>query len=174
MPELTFGLRRGRGPLSALIGLTGHFSHVDVLSPDGKWWWGARSDEVFAKGCDWPRGFQRRPVGYNPHEELWHFSMRVPDDIWDDFWYTPVLGTLAQEGKPYDWAAVLAFCAPDFLHIRRNWRDPSCWFCSEEQPFQCERSHIFGSLWGHPTGIPPGTFAQMLAARGFQYRRIAP
>lgn len=49
----------------------------------------------------------------------------------------------SQEGKPYDWRAILSFSALlcPFVHDR-NWRDDSAWFCSELQAAALERAGL--------------------------------
>lgn len=42
--------------------------------------------------------------------------------------------SLAQEGKPYDKAAIVSFSPVLRLVVKdRNWEDDAAWFCSEEQ-----------------------------------------
>jgi hypothetical protein len=165
--RIIWGLRRGRDLSSKLIGYfgAGYFSHVDVRDEEG-WWWGARSDEVYADKRYWPKGFQCRPPDYNATEELWEFTLEVTEEQYQAFWRF----TKDQERKPYDWRAIIAFALP--FAVRRNWRDPAQWFCSEEQTGACEAAGIFSKLWERVTRVTPGEFAQMLTGARASYQRI--
>lgn len=41
---------------------------------------------------------------------------------------------LGEIGKPYDWQAIIG------MPLRRDWRSPDCWFCSELVCAACEQA----------------------------------
>jgi hypothetical protein len=113
-----------RGWSSGLILLSGGgttalgFSHVDVVLPSG---------ELFGARTDYPinghTGVQRRQPGYGAatwirRETFTIKSTAAQEKRGYDF-------LLAQEGKPYDKLAIMAFFTD------RNWRDDDAWFCDE-------------------------------------------
>jgi hypothetical protein len=113
-----------RGWSSSLILLAGGgtialgFSHVDIVLPDGSLF-GARTDfPVNGKV-----GVQRRPAGYGAatwiRRELFELAA-TPEQEKRGYDFL-----LAQEGKPYDQLAIVAFFTD------RDWRDDDAWFCDE-------------------------------------------
>jgi hypothetical protein len=113
-----------RGASSSLILFAGGgttslgFSHVDVILPDGTLF-GARTDHP----VNGKTGVQRRPPGYGAREWIRRevFSLKstpAQEKKGYDF-------LLAQEGKPYDKLAIVAF------FTTRDWREDDSWFCDE-------------------------------------------
>lgn len=100
-------------------------SHVDLVLPSG---------ELLGARTDHHPGVQIRPAGYAKFTRI----------VQIDFDFTPAQtdGYLAwvktQIGKPYDSIGIEEF----FVHSRRDWRDPSAWFCSE---LQARASEIAGN-----------------------------
>jgi uncharacterized protein YycO len=81
----------------------GNYSHVDIVLADGSWF-GARSDGVKA----------RAPY---PVSKFMRMEVEAPDAV--------LAIALLQEGKPYDFMAILGFI------FKRDWQNDSKWFCSE-------------------------------------------
>jgi hypothetical protein len=81
------------------------FSHVDYVFDDGKCFGALPQIGV---------NFNTLRVDYCEF-----YEMEVKDKAKIEFWL------LSQRGKAYDWMAILA------MPFRRNWQDPSDWFCSE-------------------------------------------
>jgi hypothetical protein len=81
-------------------------SHVEALTPDGRFYLGAHDDG----------GVARRPVGYDKattlHELLLPIEMAPAEEA--TFW-AYLEGKL---GEPYDWKAILGFVVPVDLHDR--------------------------------------------------------
>lgn len=80
------------------------YSHVDIVLTDGKLF-GARGDGVKI----------REPWGC--YDRIIRKISDAPESIIDK--------ALTQEGKPYDYTALLGFLA------RRDWTKDCSWFCSE-------------------------------------------
>lgn len=91
-------------------------SHVDLVLPSG---------DLLGARTDHNPGVQIRPKGYAT------FSRIVQIDF--DFTSAQTEAYIAwiktQIGKPYDSYGIEEF----FIHRRRDWRNPSAWFCSEVQ-----------------------------------------
>jgi uncharacterized protein YycO len=60
---------------------------------------------------------------------------------------------LSQQGKPYDWGAIIG------LAIRRDWRDNGQWFCSELVAWACEQAGLVLLRTDHLNRITPGELA---------------
>jgi hypothetical protein len=108
----------------------GYFSHVDVIIEDQLW--GARSDRIGGKVA----GVQGRPNDYEKWLHRTIFALPCTT-LQQQSYYAFVK---SQEGKPYDWRAILAFGAG------RNWRKPDSWICSELQAAAGESADIWGML----------------------------
>lgn len=100
-------------------------SHVDLVLPGGELL-GARSDHN--------SGVQIRPAFYANFSRI----LQIDVDFTAAQTKTYIDWTKAQIGKPYDRRGIGEF----FVHSRRNWRDPSAWFCSE---LQARASEIAGN-----------------------------
>jgi hypothetical protein len=114
----------GRGLSSAIIQLAGGgtralgFSHVDLVLPTG---------ELLGARTDYPingqTGVQIRPHDYGAKDWIRQVVMELPStQLQADLFYG--YGK-AQEHKPYDELAIVAFFAG------RDWRDENAWFCDE-------------------------------------------
>jgi uncharacterized protein YycO len=103
-------------------------SHVDAVRWDGMLL-GARSD-VHA-GV--PAGVQLRPPDYKKFNRVEIVKLPCSHGVESLFW--DFLNT--QIGKPYDKKAIVAFA------VRRDWRNPDQWFCSELIVSGLEESGFF-------------------------------
>lgn len=111
-------------------------SHVDIVLGDGRLL-GARSDSVGGM----PPGVQVRPANYETFEKVERVVLRATAEQ-----ETRFLNFLqAQIGKPYDSTAILAF------PLRRDWREPDSWFCSELAAAALEACGWFPSELSSPS-----------------------
>ena len=165
--KLVFGLRRAKGFSSRLIEWfgAGGFSHAEVMDQQG-WWWSARSEACWVDKFYYPKGFWSRPPNYCK-DELWIFTVEVSEEEYTKFWAFVKL----QEGKPYDWLAILHF-GLRWLRLKRNWRDPSSWFCSEVMAAACESAGVFEKLFKRFVSVTPGDFALLLVGRKAKYYKV--
>lgn len=92
-------------------------THVDVVLPQGGLL-GARHDVV----ADTQPGVQIRPANYAKWDRVERITLDIGGPEHEAAFY---IFLRSQIGKPYDMAAIAAF------PLRRNWRDPNSWFCSE-------------------------------------------
>jgi hypothetical protein len=94
------------------------FSHVDIVLSSG---------ELFGARTDYPvsgkTGVQRRPKDYAKATWIRQVVFDLPATPAQEAAFYSFL--FAQEGKPYDKLAIVAF------FTARNWRDDSAWFCDE-------------------------------------------
>jgi uncharacterized protein YycO len=86
----------------------GKWSHIDVATPGG--WIGA----LFRGGV------QVRPLNTVGVDQL-----MCTVEVTDAQGAAIIAFLVAQIGKPYDWRSLLGFL------VRRDWREPDSWFCSE-------------------------------------------
>lgn len=148
-----------RGFTSTLILLAGAgtqslgFSHVDIILPDGTLF-GARTDYPI----NGKTGVQRRPPGYGAKDWIRRvvFSLpATPDQERKGYDFL-----LAQEGKPYDKLAILAFFTD------RDWRDENAWFCDELYLRFLETAGACPSLYLPASRINPTGAANIASALG--------
>lgn len=88
----------------------GEWSHVDYILPSGS-----------LLGARLSGGVQIRPNNYctPTREMIAEFKMPASAvQAWHD-------ALISQIGKPYDWLALVG------MGVRRDWRNPDRWFCSE-------------------------------------------
>lgn len=152
---LTWRLVQGRGFLSGGIGWFGggDYSHADTWHPvegvkGGGYWRGARSDMLFGI----PAGFYDRPVNYldGTLKKSTTYTLHVTPEQWKKYWDF----SDDQLRKPYDSRGILGFAFG-----KRDWHDPSEWFCSEEIFANCEEAGIFPSMYEDAWRVDPGDLA---------------
>lgn len=146
-------LVRGAGISSSLIAWQGSgiYSHADIVLPDGRLL-GARSDAVGGQ----PPGVRVRPAFYETWKHRTLFALDATPEqekLFYDF-------ALAQEGKPYDSRAIVAFL------VNRNWRDTAAWFCSELVAASLEHSGRCPHLFTTAQKVTPVGLAMVLSALG--------
>jgi hypothetical protein len=138
----------------------GHWSHFANLLTD----WDdpkaevldARYDEV---GGQQP-GVRIRPVSYLKGTE--RTVLRIPCTPEQRVaWLKAGHG---QIGKPYDSRGIWEFLTGD--NARRDWRDPSAWFCSEYGIWMLEQAGICPPLPLHVNHITPGAAGLVCGALG--------
>jgi hypothetical protein len=79
-------------------------SHVECVSPDGKFWIGEVS----------PDGMQARPAGYDAATMLHEMFVDLPaTQEQADAFYAAATASI---GEPYDWEAILGFIEPGHHH----------------------------------------------------------
>jgi uncharacterized protein YycO len=130
----------------------GHFSHVDLLLPDGTLM-GARSDSIGGK----PPGVQIRPAGYG---EPWRERVVMTLQCTELQEQSVIAFFMSQEGKPYDHTAIWGFVAG------RDWREEDSWFCSEISAAAIESADIWPPLYTPRNKVMPAVLATMLSAVG--------
>lgn len=164
--ELCLSFVRGYGFSSGWISrLTGFFTHVDVVFPDGSLW-GARSDRVkpLGGGDRIPAGVQCRPDNYEKWEHRTVFASpctMLQRESYHAFYKS-------QENKPYDWLAVI-----NNFGLGYNWRTPDHWFCSDIATVAGESADMWGipdengerNLFVKSYGTSPGMLAMLVSGR---------
>lgn len=128
----------------------GQFSHVDAVLHGGHLI-GARSDTI---GGQLP-GVRIRPPGYD--KWIRRVVMDVPATPEQTKKFYDFM--LAQQGKPYDHMAILAFI------VGRNWREDDSWICSECVTAAGEAS-VLPELLIAKSKINPGMCAIAFSAIG--------
>jgi hypothetical protein len=155
---------RGYGFTSGCISrLTGFWTHVDVIFPDGMLW-GARSDRIRPKGSldRIPAGVQARPGDYEPWEHRTIYGIRCTS-LQQQSYYAFFK---SQEGHPYDWRAIV-----NNFGFGYNWRTPDHWFCSDIGTAAGESADMWGipdgegerKLFVDPWGTSPGMLAMLIS-----------
>lgn len=157
-----YAFRRGVGWQSDLISqLTGYFTHIDCVFPDGTFW-GARSDRIPYKGTRLKAGVQGRPADYEvcPHLTVFDIACTTlqRESVYAFF--------KSQEDKPYDWLAIVKN-----FGLGRNWRTPDHWFCSELGAGAGESADLWGlvdvaggrKLFVPDNGVSPGMLAMLVS-----------
>jgi hypothetical protein len=156
--ELLLSCVRGYGFSSGWISrLTGFFTHVDVVFPDGQLW-GARSDRVGGKSP----GVQGRPDNYEEWQHRTVFAIPCTT-LQRESYYAFYK---SQENKPYDWLAVI-----NNFGFGYNWRTPDHWFCSDIATAAGESSDLWGipdangerQLFVKSYGTSPGMLAMLVS-----------
>jgi hypothetical protein len=141
------------------------FSHVDVVLPPGLIFggqtvpvtgqlFGARSDEVGGR----PAGVQRRPVGYGNASWIRRTIFTLSSTPAQEAAFYAFL--YAQEGKPYDKTAIIAFAAD------RDWRAEDSWFCDELAAAATEASLLCPALYLPANKLTPTGWAVVVSALG--------
>ena len=149
---------RGRGLISSLISwYDGIYSHVDVITPQGKLR-GALSTTI---GGVAP-GYRDRPADYGIHNWCVRtvFTLPVTEKQEKKYWEF----SNRQLGKPYDSRGIAGF-----VFGKRNWREPDSWFCSEEVQANCEYADISPPMYENANRVDPGDLAFILCALGASY-----
>lgn len=156
MITLQFVLGKGLSSRAIAWFSAGHFSHVDAVMPDGS---------LFGARSDWIRGIQPgcrvRPANY----ESWLSVVRMSMDASSSKERLFYSFLKAQEGKPYDSTAIIAFM------VGRDWRDTSSWFCSELQSAALEKCGVFSGLYLAANKITPVALALTASAAGFTVQK---
>jgi hypothetical protein len=166
MGRIRLSFVRGYGFSSGVISrLTGFYSHVDCLFPDGMLW-GARSDRIRPPGWDRkiPAGVQARPEDYEAWEHRTIFE--IPCSDLEEQSYLAFYNS--QEGKPYDWLAIV-----NNFGFGRNWRTADHWFCSDIATAAGESADIWGipdkdgarKLFVPSYGTSPGMLAMLVSGK---------
>lgn len=114
----------------------------------------------FEAGVTALSGVQMRPVAYLGRTE--RMILRLPctaaqRELWKKL-------SLSQIGKPYDPRSIIALL--DGSNVRRDWRDPSCWFCSEFGIWTSEGAGATRPLSVHYNKIDPGSAGLIYEAGG--------
>jgi uncharacterized protein YycO len=137
---------------------SGHFSHVDIVLPDGKLL-GARSDA--AGGV---KGVAIRNAAYEKWNKVVIFNVfGTPKQV-----KTAYDIALAQVGKPYDHTAILGFM------MNRAWMDSDAWYCSELVMAALQQAGIIGELYLAANKITPVAAALAISAhRGTSWQDVA-
>ena len=141
------------------------FSHVDILLPPGLVFggktvpvtgqlFGARSDEIGGK----PPGVQRRPIGYGDKEWIRREIFALQSTPAQDKVFYGFLA--AQEGKPYDKTAIVAFA------VDRDWRADDSWFCDELAAAATEAAGVCPNLYLPANKLTPTGWAVVVSALG--------
>ncbi len=127
---------------------SGHFSHVDIVLPDGRLL-GARSDSA-----DEVKGVAVRRADY----EVWRKRVvfTIPCSTFQsvschDF-------AFAQVGKPYDHTAILGFM------FDRAWMDSDAWYCSELVMAALQHAGVVSPLYLAANKITPVAAALVVSA----------
>jgi hypothetical protein len=151
LKQITFQLVRGLGWTSCVIGYwgAGYYSHIDVITPDGKLR-GARSDVL--QGIS--PGYQDRPYNYEKWVTQTQYTIGVSDEQYDAYW----VYSKAQLGKPYDKRGLIA----TFI-LGRDWRDDNQWWCSEEVAMNLQVAKIIPTIPPEITSVEPGDCAFMFS-----------
>lgn len=158
---MQWSLVQGRGAGSTLIGWFGGggYSHVDVITPSGLLR-GARSDYI---GGAAP-GYQDRHPNYDDWVRQTIFTLPTTDAQNKLYWEF----SDEQLGKPYDKRGILGFATG-----KRDWHDPTAWFCSEEVAANAQYAGIFPEFFEDCWRVDPGDIAFILCAlRADRYEKI--
>ena len=143
----------GRGLSSKVIAWysSGHFSHVDIILPDGRLL-GARSDAPGGTRT----GVQIRPAFY----EKWNqrVIMGIETSVDQERSFYDFL--MPQVGKPYDSTAIWGFVAG------RDWRNDDAWYCSELGTAAIEVANICPVLYTPRNKVTPAALATVMSALG--------
>jgi hypothetical protein len=137
----------------------GHFSHVDLVLPDGRLL-GARSDVIL----NIPPGVQIRPPNYEEWKERVVLSLEVTELQLQSV----IAFNMSQLGEPYDKTAIWGFVAG------RDWREEDSWFCSELQAAAIESANIWPALYTPRNKVTPAALATVLSAVGAQWSEAQP
>lgn len=156
---ISFQFVLASGFSSALIQMFGGgtstlgFSHVDVVLPTG---------ELFGARTDFPingkTGVQRRQAGYGNASWIRRTVFTLSSTPAQEAAFYAFL--LAQEGKPYDKTAIVAFAAA------RDWRADDSWFCDELAAAATESAGICPELYLPANKLTPTGWAVVLSALG--------
>jgi hypothetical protein len=133
-------------PVSGMIRWFSHaaVSHVDMVLEDGS---------LF--GAHLVGGVKRRAPDYAPWSRVVRVELMTPKAE------AVIAAALSQDGKPYDWRAILAFA------FDRDWRACESWTCSELQAWALERGGFFLQPLILPASrITPGDLLFLTAAMG--------
>ncbi len=104
------------------------YSHVEVCLPEG--YLGARPFAEHIDGKHIPAGVQIRPFNYLTPKKQAFATIELGSFV-DDI----VLKVFREQiGKPYDYAAILAF------PLDRNWRETNAFICSELVAYAFEQA----------------------------------
>lgn len=136
----------------------GEFSHVDAVLHGGMLI-GARFNSIGGR----PPGVWIRPPGY----DTWvrRIVMEVPATPEQTKKFYAFM--LAQQGKPYDHAAIWGFI------IGRDWREDDSWICSECVTAAGEAS-VLPKLFSPTYKISPGMCAMAFSAIGGKVTECTP
>lgn len=168
MKAIRWQLVEGPSWKSKLIGWrAGGFSHIDVMTPDGK----LRGAQASVCGGAPRSGYFDRPPFYETFARRTVLELWVEDGIWGNYWRF----SDAQLGKAYDNPGVWAFATGRYAQ-GRMWTDPDQWmtpgmkwFCSEEVAANCIWAGITEEpLYEGVNYIDPGDVALYLTGRGAQ------
>jgi uncharacterized protein YycO len=151
MIQLQFVLGTGLSSRTIAWFSAGHFSHVDLVLPDG-YLMGARSDRTGGK----PPGVQIRPPNY----EKWKERVVISLEATELQKQSVIAFNISQEGKPYDHTAIWGFVSG------RNWREQDSWFCSELQAAAMESADLWPPLYTPNNKITPAGLATIISAVG--------
>lgn len=149
-------IQQGRGLFSGAIGWFGGggYSHIDVFTTDGQLR-GARADELAGVKS----GYRDRPANYDDAHisRYTMFTLNVSPTQERRYWDF----SNAQLGKPYDKRGIAGFAFG-----KRDWRDESAWYCSEEVQANCEYAGIFSPLPPELWRVDPGDNAFEFCQKG--------
>jgi len=127
-------------PISFGIRLeTGIFSHAEFIDTDMHVTFGAR----------FIGGVKFRPCSKDHYTKVEQFTAAGIKLAYE--W------ALTQEGKPYDLSAVAAIkLSAVGMKLKRNWRDPGRWFCSELVARSFEMAGVPKDQWSsaNPEAVP--------------------
>jgi uncharacterized protein YycO len=129
----------------------GHFSHVDILLPDGTLL-GARADKIGPV----PPGVQLRPAFYESWKERVVMCLDCTYEQETAFWKF----AMGQIGKPYDTTAILGFVTG------RDWRQQDSWYCSELGAAAIEECGVCPTLYTPRNKVTPAALAIVTSALG--------
>lgn len=153
--EILWQLVVGTGPLSKLIAWRSTFSHIDVITPDGK----LRGAQDEAYGAPAAGYFDREPFYYKWSRRM-VLALPVTRPQWDAYWEF----SDKQLGKKYDNPGLVAFLTGHYS-TNRNWRDDKVWFCSEEVAANIEAANI-AHTYENCNHFDPGDCATFLCGAG--------
>lgn len=138
---ISFGIRLGTG---------GEFSHAEFIDTEKHVTFGAR----------FIGGVKFRPCDKDHYSKVEQFTAKGIELAYE--W------ALTQEGKPYDLGAVAAIKLSTIgIKIRRNWRDPGKWYCSELVARAFEMAGVPKGQWASatPENIPGYGMYALLSTR---------
>lgn len=134
----------------------GHFSHVDVIVPQGLL--GARPDSIGGA----PPGVWIRPQYYDTWSKVVLMEIAATKEQEEDF----IDFLHDQLAKPYDMTAIWAFV------INRDWREVDSWFCSELISAALEHAGICSRMYDGVNKITPVSLAVVASAMGALIRTV--
>lgn len=111
------------------------FSHVDFVLPEGLLGVSGKDDSISDIGGVLIRPYPAWPYLTKPKVATINCSEEIAQRV--------IACAKTQIGKPFDHSAMWAMLDDQATEKKRNWRDPTQWFCSEYVAWSMETGGLF-------------------------------